>query len=199
MMTTAPGSNREVSVERSLEAGLIRAARAGHRDAYDRLVRSHLSSAYALAYRLVGSADDAEDVVQDAFLKAHEALATFSATSSFRTWLYRIVVNAALDHLRRTRRHHGVLRLDKGELAVLGARDPDRSAERAAHAGELTTAFDLALEGLPLRMKTALVLRVIEGQSYADIAAVLGITATTCRVYVTQARKRLYRALRHLL
>src|SRR5438552_12173070 len=83
---------------------LVDAARAGDRDAFRTLFERYQRRAYSLAYGVVRNPDDALDVVQDAFIKAHRYLDKFEGTSSFYTWLYRIVMNLAIDHIRKSRR-----------------------------------------------------------------------------------------------
>jgi RNA polymerase sigma-70 factor (ECF subfamily) len=116
---------------RAPEMELIREAQAGSRAAFDTLVRQYEQQVLRLAYHLTGSEHDAEDIYQEAFLKAYRYLGNFRFECSFYTWIYRIVTNLCLDQLRRrkTRREDGAVVLDHsgGEIDVLAAVPDTRS------------------------------------------------------------------------
>lgn len=98
---------------------LVRAAAGGDQDAFAQLVRLHENKVYTLALRMCARAEDAADVAQEAFLSAWRGLPSFRGEAGFSTWLYRLTANAAIDHLRRTRRQRGELSLDDGQLSGL--------------------------------------------------------------------------------
>ncbi len=95
---------------------LVRAAAAGDQDAFAQLVRLYENKVYSLALRMCG--EDAADVAQEAFLAAWRGLPSFRGEAGFATWLYRLTANAAIDHLRRTRRQRGDLSLEDGPLGL---------------------------------------------------------------------------------
>ena len=124
------------------ETELVRAAAGGDEEAFGELVRLYENKAYHLALRMCGNAEDASDIAQDAFLAAWRGLPSFRGDSGFSTWLYRLVSNAAIDHLRRTKHQRGNVSLDDEELnldAPDSAPTPHEAAEgkdphRSGHA-----------------------------------------------------------------
>ena len=177
--------------EESDEQALIRRARAGDRAAYDDLVKAHFERVFALLYRMIGNHEDAEDLAQECFVRAYLALPHYREEARFSTWLHRIAVHLALDHRR------GALRradLPWHELALAG--EGASSAADAApesNAGELSRRLAAALDRLPPRLRTALVLRTLEEREYPEVAELLGIKPATARTHVMQARKLLLR------
>jgi RNA polymerase sigma-70 factor (ECF subfamily) len=175
---------------------LVARAAAGDDPAFEALVERHQHRAYGLARRLVGSDSDAQDVLQEAFLSVHRKLAGFRGDSRFSTWLYRIVTNAALMHLRgRARRPLEPLdsflpRFD-GNGRHLG--EP-AEIEAAAHAAErldrqaLAEKAQAGLARLPEIYRTAFVLRDLEELPTAEVAELLGVGADAVRQRVHRAR-----------
>ena len=175
------------------EGRLVERARRGDRAAFDSLVRLHFQEVYGLVHRLVGNHEDAEDLTQDCFVKAHASLRFFRREGSFAAWLARIAVHLARDHQRgRARRGPSVpLDLAPGEPA---AQEPGPGAELTRR--ELTRVVGEAVSALPPNLRAALVLRVLEGRDYDEVAAATGMRPGTVRTQVMRARKRLMRALR---
>lgn len=162
---------------------LVDAARQGNRAAFDELVRRTHRQTYTLALRLVGDAEDARDVTQEAYLRAYRAISRFRGDSAFTTWLYRITANRAATHLRRRRRHrHDHLTED----AVVHEQVPP-FAER------VDTRFELeqALRGLPPKLRAAVVLHDVYGLTHSEIASELSISESAAKVRVHRARRRL--------
>ena len=179
------------------ERALLERARAGDRQAFDHLVRGHFPRVYAVAFRMLGNHEDAEDLAQETFVKAHGGLALYRGEAAFSTWLYRIVVHLARDRFRRSARR-------PVEGALLPSIDPpDGSAgggpEEELDRRELRRVVLDALRRLPERLRTPLVLRTMEGLDYADVAAATGVTPETARTQVMQARRALGRLLRPVL
>lgn len=115
------------------EQELVRAAAGGDTEAFARLVRTYENKIYSLAFRMCGSADDASDIAQEAFLAAWRGLPSFRGDSGFATWLYRLTSNAAIDYLRRQKKQRGDMSLDDEELgldAVDTGPGPQDAAER---------------------------------------------------------------------
>ncbi len=183
-----PAAGDEGSGERA-EARRIGAAQRGAPGAFDELVRDHYARVYACAFRLVGNHEDAEDLAQECFVRAHGALAWYRGQGSLSGWLRRIVVHLAHDRFRAAGRRpeDGALPLERGEL----------TAEPSSQAGaqELARVLDEALRRLPAHQRIPLVLRTLEGLDYEEIASVTGVTPATARTQVMKAR----RALRRLL
>lgn len=167
------------------ERELANAAKSGDQKAYGELVRMHERRAYAVARAIVTVHEDAEDVVQDAFVRAYHALARFDVEQSFGAWLNRIVANAALD-LARRRRVRSAEELHDGLADSF--RDP-------AESDELRQRLREALRTLPERMRSVLVLHDIEGFAHAEIGRMLGIPEGTARSDLHHARHRLRRLL----
>lgn len=170
------------------EEALVARAQAGDRDAFRQLVERYQGRAYAVAYALTGRRDEALDVVQEAFLKAFRTLATFRGDSAFYTWFYRIVLNVAIDLARRERpaSPEGL-----EPLAGPPGGDPAEQAYRA----ELRAAIVAALRTLPPEQRAVVVLREIEGLSYAEIAATLQVPIGTVMSRLFYARRKLRAAL----
>jgi len=172
------------------EAEFVERARSGDGEAFDRLVRLHFPRVYALLFRLVGNHEDAEDLAQEAFIKAQASLRFFRGDSAFSTWLFRIAVHLSRDHFRSARRRDRALPLpgETGEPTARGEGPADAVAQR-----ELMSGMSQCVERLPHRQRIALVLRTSEGLDYEEISEVLGITPQTARLNVMKARRRLER------
>ena len=159
------------------------------RTTFERLVLEHLPAAHRFAIRLTGDADAAEEVMQEALLKASRSWQSFAGRSTFRTWLYQVVVNAFRDH-RTARASAG--RDGKGgplpeEVVDQRALDPAVQSS-AAEQGEQIAAL---VSALPPRQREVLVLHAYEGLTAAEIAAVLGIEESNARANLHFARQRL--------
>jgi len=175
------------------EARLVALARIGNRAAFDELVRRHADGLYAVVARLCTNAQEAEEVTQEAFLRAWRGLPAFRGGSQFFTWLYRIGVNEARRRSERSRRGALVVALDehRAREACDGSMLPDDRAEQA----ELRRDVDRAIGGLPVDHRAALVLRDIEGLSTAQAAAVLGLREAAFKSRLHRARSALRLAL----
>lgn len=168
-------------------AALVARAKAGDRSAYDALVRAHFLDVYSFLHRLAGNPEDAEDLAQETFVRAHDALALWRGESSFATWLLHIARHLEIDQ-RRARSRARSSALDV-EIATAGARDASDEAQR----GELVRQLSAALQRLPERLRAVIVLRVLEGREYDEIGAILGVRPATARTQVMQARRMLVR------
>jgi len=178
---------------------LIGACLAGETEAYGALVGRYQDRLYPTLLRLTGSAEDAQDLLQDAFLRAFEKLDRFHGESSFYTWVYRIAVNLALSGRRRRR---PTIRL--GEDGLSGAAepaddpsqtDPSLPAERA----ERDRLIQDALNALARDHRAVVVLKEYDGLRYEEIAAVLGVPVGTVRSRLHRARCELRERLRGLV
>lgn len=170
-------------------AGWIRRARDGDVQAFERLYRAHLPRVYALTLRMTADPDRAEDLTQDAFVRAWGRLSSFRGDSAFGTWLHRLAVNVVLGDLR-----------SRGRWQEEALDDDDRPAPpRAlrtgpARAGE-TVDLERAVAALPPRARAVLVLHDIEGYRHREIAELLGVTEGTSKAQLSRARRLLREAL----
>lgn len=171
----------------------LRAAARGDRRAFEEVVLLRRDVVVRIARRIVGDPEDARDVAQAVFLKLWKVLRRFDVERRFDTWLYRITVNAAIDHLRE-RGPRGMLQPlpdDPSTLAAVG----DPGAAREADLGELRRAFLRLAAGLAPKQRAVFVLREIEGLETPEIARVLGVAESTVRNHLLQARQILRRGL----
>ena len=163
------------------EAELVERAKRGDQDAYGELVHAYQGIAFRTAYLLTGSAADAEDAAQDAFVKAYQHLATFDSRYRFYSWMYRILVNECLN-VNRDRRSEEPL-----DSFTAGGIDPFDSAVAA----ERVVQVNMALEQLTPEYRAVVVLRHFGGQSYGEIAEALGIPEKTVKSRLYTARQQL--------
>jgi RNA polymerase sigma-70 factor (ECF subfamily) len=167
---------------------LVAAAKAGDRGAFDELVRATYTDAYTLAYRLTGNEEDAQDVVQDAYLRAYKGLKRFRGEAQFSTWLYRITANCAATHLgKRSRARHDELEHD---YELIDER-PDNDPELVAGASVERDRVNRALAELPDKLRAVVVLRDVYDLPHDAIAAELGISEAAAKVRLHRARRRL--------
>jgi RNA polymerase sigma-70 factor (ECF subfamily) len=172
----------------ALDARRVGRVLRGDADAYGELVQRHMRRAFSVAYRILEQREDAEDVVQDSFIRALERLDRLDRARPFRPWLLRIVVNQALNY-RRGR----AVRATSDVPASAPARGPlpDRAAERS----DLRSALYDALAALPEKQRTIVQLADIEGLSSAEIGIILDIADGTVRWHLHEARRTLRAAL----
>ena len=181
---------------------LVERVQAGDKAAFDLLVRKYQHRVLKLVSRFVSDAAEAEDVAQEAFLKAYRALASFRGDSAFYTWLYRIAINTAKNALVSSRRRPVDFDLD--------LQDPeqyDRHArlkegdtpEGVLLTEEIRSVVEKAMEQLPEDLRTAIVLRELEGLSYEEIAEAMDCPVGTVRSRIFRAREAIDKKLKPLL
>jgi len=168
---------------------LVDLARRGDRSACEELFYRHRGVAYSVAYRFLGHEQDAQDAVQDGFLKAVSHLSDFDGRSGFRTWLLRIVTNAALDLGRRRRRRPTLALDDENHEGIDPACEDDPA--RGLHQQDLRRLLDAALDRLSPSTKVTFVLFAEAGLSYKQIAEVLQIPIGTVMSRLYYARDKL--------
>jgi RNA polymerase sigma-70 factor (ECF subfamily) len=168
---------------------LIDLARRGDRSACEELFYRHRGIAYSLAYRLLGHEQDAQDAVQDGFLKAITHLQAFDGRSAFRTWLIKIVHNAALDLGRRRKRRPTLTLTDEESNGTDSACDDDPA--RSLHQQDLKRLLDAALARLSPAIRETFVLFAEAGLSYKEIADVQEIPIGTVMSRLHHARNKL--------
>jgi RNA polymerase sigma-70 factor, ECF subfamily len=168
----------------------VERARRGDRAAFGALVRSYQRRVYMTALRLLGNHDDASDVAQESFIRAFRGLGSFDGRSDFFTWLYRIVVNVALNHLRRVRRQRSVsledVQLPEPLLQQAGD-DPRRVLEMK----QMVLEIDAALAELSDALRATVVLVALEGMPYREAAAILECSEGTVAWRMHEARQKL--------
>jgi len=183
------------SESRPTDQELVQACCNGQGEAFQELVERYQDRTYNAVLRMVGSHEDARDVVQDALLKAYENLGQFRGASSFYTWLFRIAVNLALTLRRRSTRLKLVRPLDETtELDVSrtqAGRLAERSPEAAMEVAERDRFVSRALEELDGEHRAAIVLRDIEGLDYQTIASILDVPPGTVKSRIHRARMML--------
>jgi RNA polymerase sigma-70 factor (ECF subfamily) len=180
------------------DAAVVARVCAGDRDAFRLLVDRHARTIFRLACRMVGSEQDADDVVQETFLRAYRQIGRFESRANFGTWLYRIGVNCSLDLLRqRPRRVEEQPAEDPEEPAA----DCDASAspERLALSAEVQAKVDAALRDLSGAERAAFLLRHFEGQSIEEIGRALGLRTSATKHTVFRAVRKMRRALEPLM
>ena len=166
------------------DSALVERVRAGDVGAFDQLVQRHMKRAFAVAYRLLGHREDAEDLVQDAFIQALDKIDTFEAGRPFAPWFFRILTNRGLN-ARQSRALRTMSELP--EEVASGAGSPEQDAERA----DLASRLREAVGKLPERQQLIVQLFEIDGWTSAEIAATLGISDGTVRWHVHEARRAL--------
>jgi RNA polymerase sigma-70 factor (ECF subfamily) len=173
-------------------------ARKGNQRAFGALVERHSRSVFRLAFRMTGNEQDAEDLVQETFLKAYKQLHRFDGRSAFGTWLYRIAANCSLD-LIRVRKNRAERQTSATNSETMDLLDqvaaPGPSPERLARSGQVASLLKPALEQLTELERTAFVLRHYEGCGIAEIASTLGVEANAAKHSVFRAVQKLRRAL----
>jgi RNA polymerase sigma-70 factor, ECF subfamily len=184
------------------DAAVVQRTLAGHRDAYRVLVERHSRSVFRMAYRMTGNRHDAEEVVQEAFLRAYQKLEQFAGQANFGTWVYRIAANYAIDRIRQhnaekaRRQTPGNPGEDGLEVDPLGnVQDPAPSPERMAGSAQLAAKMTEALEALTPAERTAVVMRHWEGRAIEEIAAVLKSNSNATKNTVFRAVGKLRKAL----
>lgn len=169
---------------------LIRLVLEGNTSAFDVIVRRYNTKVYSLAYRLLNSVEDAEDVAQDTFSQAFKGLVSFRGTSKFYTWLFRITYNLAISQ-RRKRKPALSLNSQTDSQGEITLPSDDASPMKNMEDEEGKTLMDKALGLLSLDHRAGLVLKEIEGFSYEEIALSLGVPVGTVRSRLHRARLEL--------
>ena len=173
---------------------MIRRVQQGDVDAFETLVTAYEKNVYNLALRMTGNREDAQDMAQEAFIKAYNSLPGFRGDSKFSVWLYRIVSNVCLDFLRRQKRRPASslsVEDDEGEETQLDVADVSQSPEVLLEQKLTREAVRRGLDQLPEEQRQILLLREIQGLSYEEIGQTLGLEAGTVKSRIFRARKRL--------
>lgn len=188
--------------ERTADQELVARAQNGDKRAFDLLVLKYQQKVANLISRYIRDPSEVMDVSQDAFLKAYRALPAFRGESAFYTWLYRIAVNTVKNHLvAQGRRPPGDdVEAEVAEQMDMGTRLRESGTpERHALADEIAQTVQRALDDLPDDLRTAIVLRELEGMSYEEIATAMDCPIGTVRSRIFRARDAIDKRLRPLL
>jgi RNA polymerase sigma-70 factor, ECF subfamily len=184
------------------DLSLVRRVQRGERGAYDLLVLKYQHKVVKLVMRYLGDAADAEDVAQEAFIKAYRALPQFRGDSAFYTWLYRIAINTAKNALAARNRNPVTYDLDiqgNDEAAeMIGKLKDPETPEGLALTEEIRNIVNAAIGELPEDLRTAIVLRELEGMSYEEIASAMDCPVGTVRSRIFRAREAIDRKLREV-
>jgi len=179
------------------DPSVVARAAGGDRDAFQALVELHSRYIYSLAHRMTGNAQDAEDVVQETWLKAHKQLSRFESRADFRTWMHRITVNCSID-LIRARRHredaHDPVDLEQGPLSERGA-EAQATPERMTASAQISDRVNEALGLLTALERAAFTLRHVEGMSIEEVGAKLGMKSSATKHSIFRAVKKMRAAL----
>jgi RNA polymerase sigma-70 factor (ECF subfamily) len=183
------------------ESALIRAAQAGDQDAFERLVRNYDQSVLRLAMNLLRSPEDASDVYQEAFLRVYRNLNSFRFDCSFHTWLYRIVTNLCLDHLRKKkvrRTESAVVETEEGIVDRMETVPEQRATsdpQRTLLSSELKEKIESALKGMTPRERMVFEMRHYQGLRLRAIGEILGTTEEAAKNCLFRATQKMRSAL----
>ncbi len=169
---------------------LVTKARGGDTEAFGRLVKQHSAMLFQVAFRLTGNEANAEDVVQEAFIRAYRKLDRFDGRSAFGTWLYRITVNCSMDAMRKKQRSRESTELEP----VLEVRQPSTSEpgpQRLALSGEISDQVSAVLEQLSTMERTAFLLKHYEGRSLVEISEIMDMKVNAVKHAIFRAVKKL--------
>ena len=177
-------------VQSTEENWLVQRAGRGDSAAFEQLMEAHESRMYAVALRMCGNREDAQDCLQEAMIRIYRAMGSFKGQSSFATWAYRITMNSCLDELRR-RKNRQATSLDALLDVGFSPADEVNTPERYSLAEEKKRALERAIAELPEDMKAAVVLRDVQGLSYEEIADALQANVGTIKSRISRGREKL--------
>jgi RNA polymerase sigma-70 factor, ECF subfamily len=184
------------------DVATVALARSGDSEAFRTLVERHSRAVYRLAHRMTGNPSDAEDVVQETFLKAYKQLGRFESRANFGTWLHRIAVNCSIDLIRS--RPHREAAHDSADLEGMGGPEGSQEAaqytpERLMLSTEVQDRINQAMSTLSQRERAAFMLRHFEGHSIDDISRSLGLKTNATKHSIFRAVKKMRAALEPLV
>jgi RNA polymerase sigma-70 factor (ECF subfamily) len=185
------------------DAAAVERTLSGEREAYRVLVERHSAYVYRVAYRMMGNSHDAEEVVQEAFLRAYQKLRQFAGNANFGTWVYRIAANYAIDRLRQKKNEESRREVSKRKPEsdteadpLSQIRDQSPNPERLAGSAQLATKMQQALQALTTAERTAIVMRHWDGCGIDEIAEVLKSNNSATKNTVFRAVQKLRQALK---
>lgn len=187
------------TVKENRNSLLVKKVKAGDMEAFEELVTMHKERAYKIAYQMTNSHADADDLSQEAFIKVYRSINSFDERSSFNTWLYRIVVNLSINHLKKEKRQK---RFSIDRQIIIGIHQQSglaamakASPRKALGTKELHDEFTKVVDSLPLAEKTVVVLAILQGVSHKEIAEIEDCPEKTISWRLFNARKKLRKKL----
>jgi RNA polymerase sigma-70 factor (ECF subfamily) len=181
----------------SADTDLISLAAGGDASAFQALVERHRTMVYRVAYQFAGNHHDAEDIAQEVFIKVYRSLDRFRQDAQLTSWMYRIVMNACIDHRRRSRASMSAAAGDEAEYRMLNAPEETPGPEERAYAGEIGEVLQLEIGRLPKGQRIVFVMRHYQGMKLCEIADALGLAEGTVKRQLHAAVHRLREALAH--
>jgi len=185
MSNTSEVSNHSDEISNS---ELVRKSQLGDKAAFEQLVIRHQDLVFSLAYKLTGNREMANDVAQEAFIRAWKAIEKFRGDSTFSTWIYRITVNTAWT-LRKKAKKHNTLNIDDTYEPIVI--DEKKDPELVAINSYLSSVLINALDKIPIEQRIIVELKNIEGRSHKEIADYLDISVTAAKVRLHRAHQKL--------
>src|SRR6266851_3144796 len=179
-------------------AAVLARARQGDGEAFRALVEQHSRSVFRLAFRMTGNQQDAEDVVQESFMRAYRQLNRFESRANFGTWLYRITANCAVDLMRSRHARHDQTHRETLEEGAASTASDRPGPERLAESAEIQRRVAEAVGGLSPLERAAFTLRHYEGRTIDEISRTLGLGTSAAKHSVFRAVKKLRVALQPL-
>ena len=189
MSSTSEVSNHSDEISNS---ELVRKSQLGDKAAFEQLVIRHQDLVFSLAYKLTGNREMANDVAQEAFIRAWKAIEKFRGDSTFSTWIYRITVNTAWT-LRKKAKKHNTLNIDDTYEPIVI--DEKKDPELVAINSDLSSVLINALDKIPIEQRIIVELKNIEGRSHKEIADYLDISVTAAKVRLHRAHQKLIQIL----
>jgi RNA polymerase sigma-70 factor (ECF subfamily) len=181
---------------------LVRKVKAGDDRAYDELTKLYKDALYSIIYRMVHNKQEAEDLSQEAFLKAYNSIDSFNEEYAFSTWLFKIATNNCIDFFRKrklqTYSMEQTIRY-KGEEITKEYADSDPSVEKIMIRKENSSIIKTAIENLPPKYKQAILLRHTEEKSYEEISRIMNLPLGTVKARIFRAREMLKKSLKNKL
>ncbi|MDA9732752.1 sigma-70 family RNA polymerase sigma factor [Acidimicrobiaceae bacterium] len=167
---------------------LVKKSQLGDKSAFEELVKRHQELVFSLSFKLTGNRELANDVAQEAFIRAWKAIGKFRGDSTFGTWIYRITVNTAWTLRKKAKKHYSLNIEDTQEPVVV---DEKKDPELVAINSDLSLVLRKALNQIPLEQRIIVELKNIEGRSHKEIADFLDISVTAAKVRLHRAHQKL--------
>jgi RNA polymerase sigma factor, sigma-70 family len=167
---------------------LVKKSQLGDKSAFEELVKRHQDLVFSLSFKLTGNRELANDVAQEAFIRAWKAIEKFRGDSTFGTWIYRITVNTAWTLRKKAKKHYSLNIEDTQEPVVI---DEKKDPELVAINSDLSAVLRKALNQIPLEQRIIVELKNIEGRSHKEIADYLDISVTAAKVRLHRAHQKL--------
>jgi RNA polymerase sigma-70 factor (ECF subfamily) len=194
-MSSSASSAQSSPASLSEDADLVRRAQGDDLAAYDELIRRYQERIYGTVYNMTSNHEDANDLVQETFIKAHRALKSFKGDSSFFTWLYRIAVNKTINYLKQRKNRTGI---SLNDLDFNAENDPDlvalvsdKTPQRDAGLAELQEKLNAAMMKLSEQHRLVVTLHDVQGMAHDEIAKIMDCNAGTVRSRLFYARQQL--------